>query len=140
VQLHDGFDAIHPTLSAIMLAHNRNGEEELTHHAQMTPDEWVETMLSDSVYVPPKIPPGTVVAYVTGGTYWATVDEVNKVLHDHYTPSGTKLRGLVIERSNSLDGDEMLHQQTVEFYADATAFELAVILAWFDSTLNGATE
>jgi hypothetical protein len=82
----------------------------------------------------PSIPSGMVFAYVTGGTYWATVDEVNTVLAKHYTPSGNKLRKLVIERSNSLDPTGTTHQETREYYADVTAFELAIILAWFDST------
>ena len=110
----------------------------MAHHAQMTADEWITDVVGSGVYLPPKIPPGIVVAYVKGGTYWATIEEVNAVLFKYYTPSGTKLRKLVIDRSNSLDGNEMLHQETVEFYADVTAFELAIILAWFDSILNGA--
>jgi hypothetical protein len=103
------------------------------------PDTTITAVLDEhGVYHPPQIPPGVVVAYVTGGTYWATVEEVNKVLFDHYTPSGTKLRKLVIERSNGLDGLEQTHRETVEYYAETTPFELAIILAWYDSAMNGA--
>jgi hypothetical protein len=110
-------------------------------HAQMTAEEWVEAVLSDggdNVYTAPPIPLNTVVAHVQGGVYFATVDEVNKVLAEHYRPKGNKLRDLVIKRSNGLDGLELTHKETAEFYAETSTFELAIILAWYDSVLNGA--
>lgn len=112
-------------------------------HSQMTAEEWVEDWVcsggASMVPLPeehmqdtPQIQPGLVIAAVKGGTYHASVQGVDKVLSKHYTPSGTKLRKLVIERSNGLDENTTTHQETVEFYSEATPFELAVILAWYE--------
>lgn len=111
------------------------------HHNQMTADEWIEEWVTSGGEIAlqpdtPQITPGLVLASVKGGTYHATVAAVDDVLAKHYTPSGTKLRKLVIERSNGLDGNDLTHQETVEFYSEATPFELAVVLAWYNNEGN----
>lgn len=109
------------------------------HHSQMTAEEWVEEWVQSGGEFDgetPQITPGLVIASVSGGTYQATVPAVDAVLAKHYTPSGTKLRKLVIERSNGLDDNAITHQETVEFYSEATPFELAVVLAWYESEGN----
>jgi hypothetical protein len=80
----------------------------------------------------PPLPDGLVLAAITGGTYWASTAAVDKVLSEHYTPSGTKLRKLVVDRSNGEDDNTLTHQETAAFYSEATPFELAVVLAWYN--------
>lgn len=109
-------------------------------HAHMDSDEWIEEWVSGHGYhgglnpaenetaVVPPLPKGAVVANIKGGVYWATAEEISAVFKAHgYGP--TKIREALIERSG--DDDE-----TREFYTGATLFEHALILAWYDSSLN----
>lgn len=105
-------------------------------HSQMTAEEWVEEwVMSGGAEDPPQvIERGLVVASVKGGTYQVTVPALEAVLSKYYTQSGTKLRKAVIERSMGDDDNEATQVETVDFYGDATPFELAVILAWYEGS------
>lgn len=82
------------------------------------------------------VPMGVVFASIKGGVYACTVAELDRVMEHHYTRSGSKLRRLVIAKSNALNDDPVTHAETREFYEDATPFELAVVAAWYDSSIR----
>ena len=131
----------------------------MAHHAQMTADEWAESVLAeddspvvgvlndgntivrirshepDRVYnwnpttntaVVPPIPRGSVCAFIKGGVYTATIDQVNAVLDKYHTAKGHSLRRALFERMGA-------EQEDREFYEDATPFELALVLAWYNN-------
>jgi hypothetical protein len=77
----------------------------------------------------PALPKGAVVAHVIGGVYYATAEEVAKVLSDfNFAP-----RNL---RQALVDIDPSDEDETAAFYRDADIVTMAVIMAWFTSSMN----
>jgi hypothetical protein len=91
-------------------------------------EDWVATGGVTTLSAPSRVdvPMGVVFASIKGGVYACTTAELDNVLNKHYTPTGSKLRRLVVAKSNALDDNPETHAETAAFYADASPFELAV--------------